>query len=348
VPVRNLRSLALIAALPLALGSLTACGTAAHAGAAATVGDARVSLDDLRSAVEKGYVGAVTGQTTKLAFQRAVLERLLTRQLDETLAKDLQLSIGADEVSQRLAGAERQAGGRKALQAQAANAGVSPEELPAVARDAVVRERLAAALLKSSTPSEADLQGYYQQNLGTFQTSHAAHILVADEGLALQIKGDLVAHPDKFAELAKRYSMDTSNKDTGGDLGAQPRGTFVKEFDDAIFAAQAGQLIGPVKTQFGYHVIKVLELTNESFEQARSQILTMLSDPTGAYASRLLARRLAAVSKRLHVHVSSRFGRWDPATIAILPPDSDPRTATSVTGGTGAAAPSGVPGLTQP
>jgi parvulin-like peptidyl-prolyl isomerase len=82
----------------------------------------------------------------------------------------------------------------------------------------------------------------------------------ADEALAriTEIKKQLDAGAD-FATLAKQYSEDTGTKDQGGELGWFGRGQMVKEFEDAAFALQPGQVSDPVKTQFGYHLIKVEE-----------------------------------------------------------------------------------------
>jgi len=77
--------------------------------------------------------------------------------------------------------------------------------------------------------------------------------------LATQIKQQLDAGAD-FATLAKEYSDDTGSKDQGGELGWFPRDSgFVKEFEDAAFSLQPGQISDPVKTQFGYHIIQVEE-----------------------------------------------------------------------------------------
>jgi hypothetical protein len=84
--------------------------------------------------------------------------------------------------------------------------------------------------------------------------------VTADEALAriTEIKKQLDAGAD-FATLAKQYSEDTGTKDQGGELGWFGRGQMVKEFEDAAFALQPGQVSDPVKTQFGYHLIKVEE-----------------------------------------------------------------------------------------
>ena len=85
---------------------------------------------------------------------------------------------------------------------------------------------------------------------------HARHILVKTEAEAKDIIKQLDAGKD-FAELAKEKSTDP-NKSEGGDLGYFAKGRMVKEFEDAAFALKKGEYTKtPVKTQFGYHVIKV-------------------------------------------------------------------------------------------
>ncbi|AUD79942.1 peptidylprolyl isomerase [Kangiella profundi] len=86
----------------------------------------------------------------------------------------------------------------------------------------------------------------------------ALHILVKTEKEALALKAKIEKGAD-FYQLAKRHSMCPSKKQ-GGDLGEFRRGQMVKPFDNAVFAkgSEDKPLIGPVKTRFGYHLIKVL------------------------------------------------------------------------------------------
>lgn len=83
----------------------------------------------------------------------------------------------------------------------------------------------------------------------------AAHILVEGEKVAKEILQRLKEGND-FGKLAKRRSNCPSGKN-GGDLGWFGRGKMVKEFEDAAFNADKGEVVGPVKTQFGFHIIKV-------------------------------------------------------------------------------------------
>lgn len=86
-------------------------------------------------------------------------------------------------------------------------------------------------------------------------TATARHILVETEALCLQLKSDIEAGAD-FAEVAKQNSSCPSRAQ-GGDLGSFRPGQMVREFDEVVFSGELNKVLGPVKTQFGYHLIEV-------------------------------------------------------------------------------------------
>ncbi|MFN3412589.1 MAG: peptidyl-prolyl cis-trans isomerase [Thermoanaerobaculum sp.] len=124
--------------------------------------------------------------------------------------------------------------------------------------------------LRQSMPlDEARIAEYYQGHLSEFQepeTVHARHILVRPEGegeeawrkaqeRAMAVLRKAQAPGANFAALAREFSEDPGSKESGGDLGWFERGRMVKEFEEAVFAMQPGEVKGPVRSQFGYHII---------------------------------------------------------------------------------------------
>jgi len=89
------------------------------------------------------------------------------------------------------------------------------------------------------------------------KTAAARHILVADIEQCEALKAEIEAGTD-FAEVAKKHSSCPSSQ-KGGDLGTFRERQMVKEFNDVVFSAELNKVHGPVKTQFGYHLIEITE-----------------------------------------------------------------------------------------
>lgn len=133
------------------------------------------------------------------------------------------------------------------------------------------------------TVSDADLHAEYDKKksqLTVPERRHALHILITgkDDAADLKEAEDVLAQARSgkdFAELAKKYSKDPGSARNGGDLGWADRKSFVKPFADALFSMQPGEIRGPVKTQFGYHIIRLEGVQaggGKSFEDARAQL----------------------------------------------------------------------------
>jgi peptidyl-prolyl cis-trans isomerase C len=138
------------------------------------------------------------------------------------------------------------------------------------------------------TVSDADVQKAYVDNAKDYEQVKARHILIAPKGSpAAQAGKDLTDEQAKakaedlrkqivaganFDELAKKESDDTGSGARGGDLGSFGHGQMVPEFEQAAFSAKVGDVTPVVKTQFGYHIIKVEAHDNTPLEQVRPTI----------------------------------------------------------------------------
>ncbi|MCI6858987.1 MAG: peptidylprolyl isomerase [Eubacterium sp.] len=136
--------------------------------------------------------------------------------------------------------------------------------------------------LSDIVATREECKSYFDKNKTMFQKdakAHAKHILTETEEESLKALKEIESGEKTFEDAAKEYSACPS-KVRGGDLGTFGRGQMVKEFDEAVFNAEIGKLIGPVKTDFGYHLICVEELSGEgqaSFEEVLPQIMQQLS-----------------------------------------------------------------------
>lgn len=117
----------------------------------------------------------------------------------------------------------------------------------------------------------------------------ARHILVEDEETANQVLDQLAAGAD-WSQLAQEFSIDDSNKNTGGDLGWFGAGRMVAEFEKAAFALAVGETSEPIQTSFGYHIIQVLgkedrSINSSDYQQAVQQALQVWIETQRADAS---------------------------------------------------------------
>ncbi len=136
-------------------------------------------------------------------------------------------------------------------------------------------------VLSEVTVVDEDAKKYYDENTEEFKTPEtvsAKHILVETEDQAKEIKAKIDNNEVTFEAAAKEYSTCPSNAQ-GGDLGVFGRGMMVPEFEDAAFALELNEVSEPVKTQFGYHLVKV-EAKNDasvsSFEEVKDKIVAQL------------------------------------------------------------------------
>lgn len=136
-------------------------------------------------------------------------------------------------------------------------------------------------MLKDITVTEEEQKAFYEENKAQFgkgATVSAKHILTDSEEKCQTILKNIEAGEKTFEDAAREFSTCPSGA-KGGDLGEFGKGQMVKEFEDAAFDAEIGKVVGPVKTQFGYHLIKV-EKKNEpktaEFEEVKGQIYQQL------------------------------------------------------------------------
>jgi len=163
------------------------------------------------------------------------------------------------------------------------------EQQLALMKDNLVANAQLGKIDKGITLTDAELQKVYEANKKDYEQVRAKHILIAFKGspAAQKDKPELteeqakakaeelkkqIAAGAKFEDVAKKESDDTGSGSNGGELGAFGHGQMVPEFEKAAFDAKVGDVIGPVRTQYGYHLIRVDSHEYTPFEGVKATI----------------------------------------------------------------------------
>jgi peptidyl-prolyl cis-trans isomerase C len=194
----------------------------------------------------------------------------------------------------------------------------------AFTRNRLLMDSLLASEGKAATSDDAMKKVYEEasKQITGEQEVHARHILVESEDEAKAIKAELEKGAD-FAELAKKKSKDPGASD-GGDLGFFTKEQMVPEFSAVAFALEPGKISDPVKSQFGWHIIKVEEKRSRTappFDQVKSQIETYVTRKAQAdYVAKL--REAAKIERMDKPEETAKSDTKPDATPAAKPSDS--------------------------
>jgi parvulin-like peptidyl-prolyl isomerase len=235
----------------------------------AVVGDqeiTRAQFDQLLSQAKKSYA------TQKRQFPKAgtpeyeqlknqAIQYLVQRAEFSQKAGDLDIDVSDKQVDDRLAQIKKQYFGNSdsKYQKQLKQQGLTEDQVREDIKAQLVSEAIFKKVTADVKVSDADVKKYYdehKQQYGVPEQRDIAHILVKKKALADQLYQQVQAGAN-FSALAKKYSQDPGSKKQGGKLTVS-KGQTVAPFDQTAFLLRTGQVSHPVKTEFGYHIIKAL------------------------------------------------------------------------------------------
>ncbi|MFP3511897.1 peptidylprolyl isomerase [Peribacillus sp. SIMBA_075] len=234
----------------------------------ASIDGEKISKDELYDALVAEY-GADT------------LDLLITNKLVELEAEKEGIKIKDEEIQKEIDTMAESYGDEKSLKEQLEASGSSMEALK---NDIVVYLQTKKLIEPRITVTDDEISTYFEDNKDTFAQAEqveASHILVEDEKTAKKVEKEIAEGGD-FAKLAAEYSTDTETADNGGSLGYFEKGNMVDEFEDVAFDLDIGKVSDPVKSDYGYHIIKVTgkkEAKEANLEDSKDEIKeTLLSE----------------------------------------------------------------------
>lgn len=280
-------------------GVLAACSAAQEGQSApepaavtnvATINGVDMPLDEFESffAFNKKYVeviGYITPEMwtedagNSMTYEREYLDSMVQQYVQqktlELAALDLGISVTDEEVQAELDTIKADEELKTNYEEFLANTGIDEAYYQELLKQQLLIEKYDTQLRSEVEIADADVQAFYDANAASYEQVWARHILVETQEEADAIYERAVAGED-FATLAQENSIGPS-AENGGDLGYFSRGQMVPEFELAAFGLAAGEISVPVSTQFGWHVIKVEDRLDPSFEEYQDQIKTQLA-----------------------------------------------------------------------
>jgi peptidyl-prolyl cis-trans isomerase C len=259
-----------------------------------------VTLGELQEFAQQSGAGELSPQSPQYETVVAqLMPQLVDIEIAKAYAEEQGITVTEAEVNKEIESLKDQV----AQQAQAQGQDVNREEAFDQALQQVnlteqqlrqqVREQLPIQKVQKRVaggvgPSQGEVEQFYQQNkvaqFTTPATRCTRHILFNKDQKekAEEVKKQLQEGGD-FAALAKQYSQDPGSAERGGDLGCIGKGETVPNFEEAAFNAKQGEIVGPVETEFGYHLLEVTDIREES-TQPLSEVEAQIRDQLTADA----------------------------------------------------------------
>jgi peptidyl-prolyl cis-trans isomerase C len=198
---------------------------------------------------------------------------------------DREIETIKDEIAQQAQAQGQDVGRDEAFEQALQQAGITESELRDQIRENLPIQKVQERVAGDAEASQKEVEAFYEENktlqFTTPEQRCVRHILFNKDQKekAEEVKSQLEEGGD-FAKLARENSQDPQSAENGGDLGCLGKGETVPNFEEAVFSAEQGEIVGPVETEFGYHLIEVTEINAERtqpLEEVEPQIREQLS-----------------------------------------------------------------------
>jgi parvulin-like peptidyl-prolyl isomerase len=248
------------------------------------------------------------GEAQRKELGRRYLTFLIHQELVEQYASEREISVPETEVEALFREQVAQLGGEEEFERVLRQTDTSEGDVRQLLEQQILRQEVADAVVTERVQDQQLEQTYRDREL-EFSQVHVAHILVRSRQEAERIARQ--ATPQNFAGLARRFSEDQASAENGGDLGTQRAADLVPPFAEAALRIPVGEVGDPVETEFGFHVIHVIDRQVQPFEDVRDQLL---EEVRGDLFTEWLFGRI----RSSEIRVNPRYGYFDEDAGAVL------------------------------
>lgn len=222
-----------------------------------TMKDYNAKLQSYKGMYGEEYVAELKQQASRDNYiNETILDNMISDLILLDAAEKSEIQISTDEIQENFKSYKNHFSSDEEYRSFLESNGMTEDYLIEELRKDYIINQYLNLVMDTFVPTEDELNKLFlENNIG--QLVEASHILVKTEDEAKMVLAEL-NNGVSFEELAKKYSIDP-NKDMGGELGYFSYSEMVKEFSDAAFSMNVGDISGPVQTEFGFHIIKVAD-----------------------------------------------------------------------------------------
>ncbi len=263
----------------------------------ATFEGGEVTQGELEEFAQQSGFGELSPDSPQYeAAVQQIMPQLVGIEIAKAYAEEKNITVSDAEVDREIEKIKEQVGeqarasgqdlsNQEAYEQALEQNGITEDQLREDVRESLPIQEVQQRVSGDAQPSEKEVRKFYDENKEAQFTNPEQrcmrHILFNKDQKekAEEVKGQL-EDGGNFAKLAKENSQDPGSAEQGGDLGCLGEGETVPEFEKAAFAAEPGEIVGPVETEFGYHVIEVTEVRPQetrSLEEVEPQIRDQLA-----------------------------------------------------------------------
>lgn len=216
------------------------------------------------------------------ALNLLVEQKIMIKKAEELGVEPTQEEIDAG-VTEYIEGLKQSLGGEDAFNKALEDINLTLEEYTAKLNESIKvnlsTNKVTEEIFKDINTTDDELKTYYDEHLDSFKEANVSHILIKDEAKAKEVR-ERAANGEDFAALAKEFSEDPGTKEKGGSLGVTTYDTtqYVPEFTEGFKNLKEGEISDLVKSTHGYHIIKITDYKEKSFDEAKETIKSTLEN----------------------------------------------------------------------
>lgn len=311
----------LVSALVALVVGVASCGSARSP--AATINGTDITDEELAHEVDVfSFLGSLNqspcgtpeqGETVASACARFTLGNLIQQRIVVDYASGHEIQVTEPRIRDTIDGLDGQLG-KETVDGRLSEHGLTRADLHDLARVVLLFQDVRQAVTAERLTDDV-LRSRYEQEILSYTVIQVDHILLTSEAEAQDVYRQVTAPgaaEKDFRDLAENVSIDPSAQQNSGSLGSATASTYVPEFGNAAVALEPGEISRPVQTQYGWHVIRMVDKQVTPFQEARQRLV---DQEAGATFNEWMRDQLREGA----VQVNPKYGRLDIGSLSVLP-----------------------------